>query len=1002
MSSPSSLVMHAVRAGAGAGKTYHLTHQVMKVAEDYYSQHQKWPHLQVTTFTRKATQELNERLLKLALEEKNHLVDFATSKSHLKVSTIDAVLDRFLKNHGAVIGLTSDFSYMTMAESKNISKKIVKSIFEELPEHRQLLSYFPVYQVLNFLEQGLYKDLINFRRLQVSDLELLLKHELHRVQKNIFSLVEKIQSADISDRWQETESILSRIALLLKLEEWTPDVLTVILNQFLMTGLKSKKEPASLELYEELKDVMSDLDDLCRPMYNPQIYQFHIDINNLFFDLLNEYEQRIFKYQMQINKIQIADLTKFSLKIIREHSQEAQRFSQGIDYWLIDEFQDTSPVQIEILNALIGDKSFYFVGDPQQSIYLFRGARSSVFMDRIQAVKERQGKVEFLEKNYRSEAPLLAFINDVSKQMGDNFAPMLPAEPIVEHQNPVAVMSVISAEDDVDISINMESNSIISHLLQLKQDNVDLSRVAILVKKNDQLEQLSSLLNRTGLPHLIHSTGSYWERREVQDAIALLKCLVNPYDNHSLMILLRSPYLCLSEDQIIQIASQAQGFLWRAFAKAVSQGKVSEVAQRFYEQYQLKSELGISVCFEKCLFSLGYFDTHLKSDESGRVESNLWKFIYLLKNFEKKRGAHFIQFLNDCKKSAELEKSKDLPSAQESQRINLMTIHASKGLQFDYVFLPFLHEVPHKKNHLDFIIDEKNFTASIRTPISQENLQTYSSLIEKQVLSDLHAKESEESVRVFYVAMTRAKKALYLSWNEKMGALAPAQFLKTFAQAPGVHSNPNYSILVEHIHQELDCPTQISKSALSVPLRQPYRETRDSLVTLQSLSQESEKPSFIEAKNYKNSFVNKRRGILFHKIMESLKYKSSLNMVDLIERWFPGEEDEMAAAINYIVQLQKPPLTQVIKQGHVEWSFSMKESVSAGFIEGQIDLWGIVDDQLWIIDYKSGSHVFKQKALKQLYIYAQAVRNYLNWDKPIHIAIVYPFLKETFIETISN
>ncbi|MBY0316693.1 MAG: UvrD-helicase domain-containing protein, partial [Bdellovibrionales bacterium] len=892
MSSPTSFVTHAVRAGAGAGKTYHLTHKVMDVADQFFTQHKRWPTLQVTTFTRKATQELNERLLHLAMEEKPHLVDFVTSRNLLRVSTIDAVLDGFLKKHGTVIGLSADFSYISAADAKTLSKKILKRVIESNEVHKEILVYFSFYQILNLLSEAVFTDIDNYKLIDTDTLKEFLAEQLATIRKKTEGLVEKIQGADLSERWTEAEQVLSQVALLLRKEDWKQSSLSEILEHFDTKGLKSKKEPASEELFADLKELLKDLETLCKPAYDPGQFEFHIRLNHLFYDLLRDYQDQLFEEKKKLNKLQISDLAQFSLKMIRNFPDAAQTYSKEIDYWLIDEFQDTSPIQIEILDALMGGKPFYFVGDPQQSIYLFRGARSAVFLDRIEWAKSNKGKIEFLDSNWRSEPSLLGFINDVSQELGEHFAPMKPALAPSSDQ-PSAIFTIVQGIKEKSEAEALELDSIAQHIRNLWDKGVDLKDIAILVRKNAQLQKLSEVLTRWNLPHLIHSTGSYWLRREVQDAMALLKCIVNPHDDNTMMILLRSPYLAIPEQKLIQWIENRKASVWKTVEEALLNGSLGEMGQRFGKQLALKSEIGITAAFQKCLLELGFFDTHLMTDEGGRIEGNLWKFVHLVKEFEKERGANFVKFINDCQRAAELERTKDLPSAVETQRINLMTIHASKGLQFDYVFLPFLHENPFQENHLQFIVDEDRKIFAIRTP-SSTDLQTYGSLLESRVLKQSHLKEDEESLRVFYVAFTRARKSLYLSWNQDPGKKSPARFLSGFTSEPGQHTKNSYTYLVHHIGESGNSQN-ISIPKIQIPLRAPYNEKWTRFQTpVEPIDLKKESPSFFEGNSYRNSFVNKRRGILFHRIMESLKYPASLNMVELIQSWFPGEEDEMA------------------------------------------------------------------------------------------------------------
>src|SRR3712207_2438262 len=111
-----------VRAGAGAGKTYTLTHRVMDIADEMLRLEKRFPRVIVTTFTRKATQELRERLMLLALNEKPHLVDFVNSRSHLVVSTIHGIMDLYLKRYGANVCVDPGYTVISGQQATKLTR----------------------------------------------------------------------------------------------------------------------------------------------------------------------------------------------------------------------------------------------------------------------------------------------------------------------------------------------------------------------------------------------------------------------------------------------------------------------------------------------------------------------------------------------------------------------------------------------------------------------------------------------------------------------------------------------------------------------------------------------------------------------------------------------------------------------------------------------------------------------------------------------------------------
>ncbi|MCB0392891.1 MAG: UvrD-helicase domain-containing protein, partial [Bdellovibrionales bacterium] len=151
--------------------------------------------------------------------------------------------------------------------------------------------------------------------------------------------------------------------------------------------------------------------------------------------------------KQKLGQLEMKDLEYISIQALRDFPEVGAAFASEWDYWLIDEFQDTSPAQVELLHQLIGKKPVFFVGDPQQSIYLFRGARSEVFAEEENSILQRSGQLSELKKNYRSQPELLLFFNDFFKQFDQKFLEMEPRESAKSHQTVVAKFQIVEKEN---------------------------------------------------------------------------------------------------------------------------------------------------------------------------------------------------------------------------------------------------------------------------------------------------------------------------------------------------------------------------------------------------------------------------------------------------------------------------------------------------------------------------------------------------------------------------
>ncbi len=986
-STTSSLKTKAIRAGAGAGKTYSLTREVVTQALEFFAKEQRWPRFVVTTFTRKATQELSERLMLLCLQEYPQAMNFISASGALKVSTIHGVLDEFLKDLGHLIDLKSDFSYLTESEALFISKKILKEIVDEQqPEIKELMTAFSFFQLHGLLRESSRHVLYHMQPLSFEKCLSLLEQTLHSVQKQVQELLAVLPQYSLPEKWNLTATLLVRIEMYLSMPSWenSEEAIQLIDQLDLRSGLKLKSHPDSAIAYDLLKPVVEQLRDLDHPSYQIKTIENLTEYNELFFRLHKIYLERLKAEKKRMSRIEMADLELFSFDVTEASSAMVKAWSQSKDYWFVDEFQDTSPLQMKILKQLIGDRPYYLVGDPQQSIYLFRGARSEVFLKQFKQVETDKGEIHLLDVNYRSTASLLQFINRWVADRGEDFAPMTAAlEPSPSDHTDVACYVGETVQDELQFVLNS--------VRQIQLQGVSLDKIAILVRRNRDLEELGQFLSQQNLPVHLHSSGLFWQRREVLTALSLLKFLVRPFDNENLVTLVRHPVISVTDQQLVDAANGADGkSLWEGLKKIKHS---SDSVQTLLGMMALTRSHGLVHAFEVALRNLGFIDHHLEIDPTGRSEGNLWKLISLLKNYERERGASFTQFINDCEKAVIYESSVDSPGSVEKNKINVMTVHSSKGLQFEYVILPFLSIKPYRENQLSFALDEKYNIWSIRAPADESETKSSASMFEKSVLKESHARQNQEDLRVLYVAISRAMKKLYLSWS---GTVHETSWANTFLFLLNEQSQSSFKI---EFATELSSQPNAPSSALSaLHVRPPYQTNHWDELKVQS--QAVTKMISQRQNSYKAAYIKKQQGILFHKLVEIIKYPVPKDIPLLLDTWFGSQQENVVKALNYILNLQEPQLVEIMKAGKVEWAFRYKKDGQT--FDGQVDLWAIHGDTLWIVDYKSGERILLEKAFAQLEIYAEAIAAYLNWQGAVSAAVVYPFLETSFIRTVNT
>jgi hypothetical protein len=139
-------------------------------------------------------------------------------------------------------------------------------------------------------------------------------------------------------------------------------------------------------------------------------------------------------------------------------------------------------------------------------------------------------------------------------------------------------------------------------------------------------------------------------------------------------------------------------------------------------------------------------------------------------------------------------------------------------------------------------------------------------------------------------------------------------------------------------------------------------------------------------------------GLKLHTFLERLRHHPDLSLKNYSDRWFRDHKNDFLRAVEYVLGLDQPPMHDLLQVGEVEWGFQL--ATNFGVLEGQIDLWGTVDGAggpvTWVIDYKSGSSRYREKAFAQLELYAYALTQF-GVEAPIRLAVIYAMDKQTEI-----
>lgn len=468
---------------------------------------------------------------------------------------------------------------------------------------------------------------------------------------------------------------------------------------------------ATLSPYEVLQNVSDGEERKIAKVYEG--YQAYLERNNL---------------------VDFDDLLYLTYLILEQNPSLAQNQSKKYSYIMVDEYQDTNPLQYKILKLLTcTHQNLCVVGDDDQSIYGWRGADIRNILEFTQDFPD--AKMIKLEQNYRSTPEILRVANALIEKNSQRLGKVL--EPMLENGKEVEVCSY---ESD-----RAEMQSISKKIMDLHKNGVGFENIAILYRLNGMAKGVEDGLLKAKIPYKMIGTVRFYERAEVKDAISYLRLMVNINDDFSLLRVLNKPKRGFGKTSEEKLIAGARGrrisdfFANESECKACIGEKNYKTLKEFFALIaELKNALVHS--FEKFedLFSqkIDVLSEYPLSEKEERG-SNLKELFSSLKE-ELSEQKDLEDYLNELSLSSDSDK-------EVANSVSCMSVHLSKGLEFDYVFV---------------IGCENGFF-----PLLGES-------------GDI-----EEERRLGYVAFTRAKKELHLSYTHtryyrgKPSSLPPSRFL---------------------------------------------------------------------------------------------------------------------------------------------------------------------------------------------------------------------------------
>lgn len=502
--------------------------------------------------------------------------------------------------------------------------------------------------------------------------------------------------------------------------------------------------------------------------------------NDMYRQLYEGYQEGLKLY----NSVDFDDLITLPIKLFREHPEVLEQYKNRYKYIMVDEFQDTSHQQYELMR-LLADKNVAVVGDDDQSIYSWRGAD---YQNIVNFEKDFPDVQEIrLEQNYRSTGTILAAANGVikhntnrkDKELWSGNGSGKPIE-IYMPENEAAEADFIAET--------------IQGICAEEKRNYD--DFGVLMRANTQSRAIEEAFLESNIPYTMSGGTSFFERKEIKDIISYLRVISNHDDDINLLRIINTPRRGLGRTTIeaVNKVSDTMGFsLWEGI-KAIIESSAEEcpVSEKtradlgafisLIESYKtMLSGKGLSKKVRALVDEIAYFDYLIsenpKSEKAARFKymniESLIKSMEQWENNPEHEDTSLFAYLNRIT----LLSRDDLDDGEQDKgKVNLMTVHASKGLEFPVVFIAG----------------------------AEEGLMPHARAVEEGGEQAI-----EEERRLFYVAVTRARDRLFISSclkRRKMTATvecAPSRFLEEIPESLVEYHEPSKEVSDEQAHELL-------------------------------------------------------------------------------------------------------------------------------------------------------------------------------------------------------
>ena len=986
-----------ISAGAGSGKTKVLTQRVF----NHLANNIDVDRLLVLTFTNAAAAEMKQRVIKLLVEDET--LDPDLKKAQLNkidsayIMTFDAYSLFLVKKYHQLLNVDKDIDIADSNIINGITDKFLDEIFEQQyvsnDIFKDIISKYCVKDddVVKGFVKSLNKklDLIYDRDKFIktyNDLFFSTSHLNNELDsytslllqklKQVDELLNKISELDDLNRFFNNWQGINNLSSYEEVRSYVANIAPVRKKN------KEEYDEDALALKEKIKDIIKEINELTKYDKSSLINDVLInkDYVNCLLDLAEELNRRINIYKKENNFYDFIDIAKLAIEVVDKNDEIRESIKNNFYEILIDEYQDTSDIQ-ELLISKISNNNVYVVGDIKQSIYRFRYANPDIFRTKYESYsKGIGGKKIDLTNNFRSRFEVLRDINlffnkTMSSSVGGadyTRGHQLIAGNLSYLKDDRYACEILSYEkqkgiDSAYIEAQLIADDIKSRVntFKLKDHLCDYRDITILMDRSSKFDVFKEVLTANNIPTFIETEERMSESDLLTVIRSIFKLLVN-YDKHAYISLERS-FLCETSDEDIfnniknNIVFDSPTYIKINNIKSnIDTKTISNILDEIMDSFDVYSKL------------VKIKDVHasnVKIDYLYQLANNLNNLGYTYKDFN-----DYLVDVFDREDDIKFRIGSEVENA-----VRITNYHKSKGLEYNVVYYPCLsYSFNQQDKKGDFLFDKNH---GIIMPAFINNRGLRDTFIKELYKYNYDLEDIGEKIRLFYVALTRAKEKMIIvnCFDDK---IEPTDTnLDDVTKA----SIKNYSSMLTYIMNDLS-DFIINKD---IPEIKENTIQKDLFTTLTKSNKLILKPNIeVIPQEVTTSHFSKQAGLITKDILDKMELGTKIHYyLEMLDFKNPDYTSVDSKYINKIQAFIDSPLLKNIKEAKIFKEYEFMDDGKHGFIDLLLEY----EDKIVIIDYKT-------KTIDDVH-YDEQLNGYRTYIESLSSKPVYCYLYSIIDET---